>query len=391
MTEGLLLDVLLVAFLVIYAVRGWIDGAGRSLGAVVGALLAGVGGYLLAGVVGPRIPDPAWRTATTGLLVVGILLAGYLLGAWVGGRIAGRDAEPHRASRVIGTLVHLVAGGLAVTMLAGALPTLGVPALIRASSGSVVLRALESLTPDPVADALARARTQLLAAALPALDLVHPASRTGTAAPIDTGSPEIDRAAASVVRLSGIAAACSRTLNGSGVIVASDRVLTNAHVVAGLPDPIIETRDGQVLVGRVVYTDPGQDLAVIAAEGLAPAPIPLARGLSVGDPGVVQGYPYGGPLAVGTAQVLGVAAAPLDRIDGAGQSDREFYTLAATIRPGNSGGPLLTPDGRLAGLVFATSRDDDAVGYALTPTALAPVIDRAALLTRTVEGTACRM
>jgi S1-C subfamily serine protease len=48
------------------------------------------------------------------------------------------------------------------------------------------------------------------------------------------------------------------------------------------------------------------------------------------------------------------------------QVTREIYAVYATVRPGNSGGPLLATDGRVYGVVFAASVDDPRTGYALT-------------------------
>ncbi len=62
--------------------------------------------------------------------------------------------------------------------------------------------------------------------------------------------------------------------------------------------------------------------------------------------------------------------------------DRRILELRAAIQPGDSGGPLVLPDGTIGGIVFAESRTDPSVGYALTPTAVAtsvmPAIGRTA-------------
>ena len=76
-------------------------------------------------------------------------------------------------------------------------------------------------------------------------------------------------------------------------------------------------------------------------------------------------------------------------IYGDSTSEREVYTLAAEINPGNSGGPLLALDGEVAGVVFAKSADSSQLGYAMTNTELAPVVDVAPELSAAVSSGSC--
>jgi S1-C subfamily serine protease len=205
----------------------------------------------------------------------------------------------------------------------------------------------------------------------------------------DTGTDALTRAAASVVRITGNAYECGQNQTGSGFVVATDRVVTNAHVVAGVTEPIVEVPGGAALPGRVVYFDPAKDLAVIAVNGLPADPLPLAENLPRGTVGVVDGYPYGGPFSTKPAKVLSVGTTSVDDIYGAAGGNREIYTLAADVREGNSGGPLLSADGAVAGVVFAKSADIANVGYALTMTELSPVAAQATGLTATAPSGTC--
>ena len=63
---------------------------------------------------------------------------------------------------------------------------------------------------------------------------------------------------------------------------------------------------------------------------------------------------------------------------------REVYAIRGVVRPGNSGGPLLTADGRVAGTVFAMSALDPQTGYVLTDAATAPLLDAAGALSEPV-------
>jgi S1-C subfamily serine protease len=86
-------------------------------------------------------------------------------------------------------------------------------------------------------------------------------------------------------------------------------------------------------------------------------------------------------MQVGTAQV--------DDIYGTSTHPREVYTLAADVRQGNSGGPVLTLDGTVAGVVFARSADTASVGFAMTMAELDPVAAEASTLTATVSSGDC--
>ncbi|UUT35545.1 trypsin-like peptidase domain-containing protein [Microbacterium elymi] len=104
---------------------------------------------------------------------------------------------------------------------------------------------------------------------------------------------------------------------------------------------------------------------------------------------MVAGYPYGGPFTLGDAQVLSAGTAPVADIYDESSEPRPVYSLKAQVRPGNSGGPLLTASGTVAGVVFARSEDDGDLGYAIADQALAPVVARLGSFTSTVSSGHC--
>jgi S1-C subfamily serine protease len=161
---------------------------------------------------------------------------------------------------------------------------------------------------------------------------------------------------------------------GSGFVVAEDRIVTNAHVVAGVESVLVELPNEPARDGVVVYFDPADDLAVIAVDVDAAA-LPVVDPLAEGDSAAVQGYPHGGPFETEPASVVSVGTITAQDIYGGGGSDREIYALAAEVVPGNSGGPLLTPEGEVAGVVFARDEARADIGYAMTTTELGPVLD----------------
>jgi S1-C subfamily serine protease len=175
--------------------------------------------------------------------------------------------------------------------------------------------------------------------------------------------PAINEVSRSTVRVEALG--CGGFLTGSGFVAARNLVVTNAHVIAGTSG--ITVRDGNEARRAVpVVFDPETDLAVLRVSGLSGPPLTLATGeLGRGTGGAVLGYPGGGPLTAGPAAVLQAFDAQGRDIYDDGLTTRAIYTIEATVRPGNSGGPFILPDGRVAGVVFARSVSDGSVGYAL--------------------------
>jgi S1-C subfamily serine protease len=191
------------------------------------------------------------------------------------------------------------------------------------------------------------------------------------------------------VKVTGTAYACGQDQSGSGFVIAADRVLTNAHVLAGVRSPVVLRDDGTALVGRVTYFDPSSDLAVVTVSGLDRPALPVDDVPSVGTTGVIDGFPFGGPFTSGGARVLQVGETRVPDIGGGGSSTRSLETVAADVEQGNSGGPLLTTAGHVMGIVFAKSSTTADVGYAMTPTQFRTVVSHAPAYRTAVSSGAC--
>jgi len=392
MLPARLLDVLLVIVLLVYLSEGWRNGFIRSLSAIIGLVAGAVAAFFLIPVVGTIVPDPFWRTFFVVSTVVALIILGSMAGAGIGRLLRGRvEKTPLRPlDRVGGALSNLVVGALITALLAGSVASLGIPVLSAAVSNSWVLQGINTVTPEPVTAALARLRSVVAAQGLPVISGGFSGITKSPGVPkVNTGTSALTAAAASVVRINGTAYACGQNQSGSGFVIAKDRIVTNAHVVAGVQQPIVQAPNGQTLDGRIVYFDPQNDLAVIAVSGLRAPTLGLGNPLAVGDDGVVDGYPFGGPFTTGGAQVLARSTESVENIYGSARSNRELYTLAADIEPGNSGGPLLETNGSIAGIVFAKSSTDANLGYAMTDTVLAPVVQQAAGLSAPTSSGSC--
>jgi S1-C subfamily serine protease len=192
-----------------------------------------------------------------------------------------------------------------------------------------------------------------------------------------------------VVKVTGVAPECSRQLEGSGFAFAPDRVMTNAHVVAGVSSPTVQTTGGRPLSATVVLYDPQRDVAVLDVPGLGGTPLQFSSPIRRGDNAVVVGYPENGPFDAVAARVRTVQNARGPDIYQDRQVTRQIYALYATVRPGNSGGPLLTLGGRVAGVVFAAAVDNAHTGYALTAGEVAGDAHQGASATGRVSTQGC--
>jgi S1-C subfamily serine protease len=103
----------------------------------------------------------------------------------------------------------------------------------------------------------------------------------------------------------------------------------------------------------------------------------------------VAGFPLDGPYRLDAARVREVVQARGSDIYGSPGASREVYSLFARVRPGNSGGPLLSGSGDVVGVIFAKSLDDNSTGYALTLDEARPVLDAAASATTPVGTGPC--
>jgi S1-C subfamily serine protease len=190
-----------------------------------------------------------------------------------------------------------------------------------------------------------------------------------------------------IVRIAGVAAACSLEQEGSGFVVSLDHVLTNAHVVHGLRSPRVQIGGtGYRYPARVVFYDPAIDLAVLDVPGLPARPLPISTApLPPGTAAVAAGFPLDGPFTLSTGSVQGQALDAGPPVGATRPRERPVYQLSVLVRPGNSGGPLLTSDGRVAGVVFARGKSRTPIGFAITSSAALDDVGPSLAATRTVS------
>ncbi|WP_417563642.1 MarP family serine protease [Microbacterium sp.] len=386
-----LFDIVLLLILLAALAIGYARGFVASAGVLAGLVAGGAAALWAAPTVGRLIAEPVWRPLAelaTWAVLLGIGAAvGGAVGAWLR---RGVDRTPLRVlDRIAGGVVSLVVAALVVSLAATGIAATGIPTVSADAASSRVVRSIDSLIPAPVQQALAQLRGTLAADGLPALGalLDHPAA--DPAPPIALDTPAVTAAMASVARITGVAYACGVSQTGSGFAIGADTVVTNAHVVAGVKEPTVQLPDGTARPGRIVAFDPEQDLAIIRAPGLGARPLQLSSTLPAGAAAVVAGYPYGGPLTAGDATVIATGTAPVPDIYDQGTAMRPLYSLRATVRPGNSGGPVLTAKGTVAGVVFARVEGASDRGYAIVETAVKDLVARSGSLSATVPSGHC--
>lgn len=371
------LDLLLLAVLGSAVVGGYrlgfvarvVSWIGLGLGVVAAAWLA------------PRVLDsfPGGNPPIRLLVAIGVFLlattAGASLGAVVGATVH-RLIPPGTGLRQVDRVAGGVVGGLGTAVLVWLLlPTLAeVPgAVSQVARNSTIARGIDRYGPA-APRALEDLRRQVAEVDFPQVFSRLAPSPTAGPPPGTVALPVAvrTRVAASTVKVYGTA--CGRVLSGSGFSPASDTIVTNAHVVAGVSRPSVLRPDGRRLPASVEVFDSKRDLAVLRVNGLGQDPLPVGTG-NEGDQGAVFGHPNGqDQLAVIPARIeTKVNAQGLD-LYGTSPIRREVFVLAAALVPGDSGGPLVGTGGQVMGVAFAIAPDRPATSYALTSGELRAVL-----------------
>ncbi|MQA09178.1 MAG: MarP family serine protease [Pseudonocardiaceae bacterium] len=365
-------DILVVLLAVLAAISGARQGFVIALPAFVGVLLGAIGGIRLAPLLIEYFDHPAAKVAFAVACVVLLVALGETIGVYVGRklkrkitsrRIDGVDSV--FGALVQGFVVFLVAWLIALPLTSAT----GLPGLVSAVKGSTVLGGVDRVMPPSAQQLPGELGALLDASGFPAA--IDPFSRTPITQvqppdPALQNSATVQRVRSSVLKVHGRAPACSRSLEGSSVVVSPQRVMTNAHVVAGTTDVTVEV-NGSDLSAHVVHFDPDADIAVLAVPGLTASPLPLAgREAVAGDDAIVLGYPLDGPYTASPARVRQRIRLQGPNIYGSGSVPRDVYTVRALVRSGNSGGPMVDPDGDVTGLVFGAATDDPETGFVLT-------------------------
>jgi hypothetical protein len=355
-----ILDWAIIAFTLALALWGYrqglIVGALTLVGFGVGAFLGSrLGPVLLSqGADSPYAP----LCGAIGALLVGALSAVALEGiALALRRRLIHHPFMHRADGAGGAaLIGAVALGLAWIFGAVALHAPGTTELRADVQNSVILRELDQVLP-PSGGVL-----NVLDRVDPAPSISGPATPTRRPNPEIAADPAILHAGGSVVRV--LSTACGLGIEGSGVAVQPNLIVTNAHVIAGADDTTVTTQSGVELDATAVYYEPEDDLALLRVQSPLPT-LPITSSRPAGADAAVLGYPENGPYTVTPARIGETRTTVSEDSYGVGPVDRTITALGGEVRSGNSGGPLLDRQGQVVGIVFAATTRGPAGGFAV--------------------------
>ncbi|MFE2750420.1 MarP family serine protease [Actinosynnema sp. NPDC059335] len=389
-------DLLVLALAAFAAVSGARQGMVVALPAFLGVLVGLVLGTQLAPLVVARFDNVVTKVVFAVGIVVLLVALGETLGVYVGRAIKPRvNSSPLRGvdnalgAIVQGAVVFVVAWMIALplTMVAG------LPSLAKTLNQSVILSTVDDVMP-PAARTLADDLRKLFdvsgfPAAMDPFDRT-PMREVGPPDPALSADPIVRRLEPSVLKVRGRAPSCSRALEGTGFVIAPERVMTNAHVVAGTTDVSVEVGIGE-FDATVVHYDAQTDVAILAVPDLEATPLEFRTDdIQPGEDGIVLGYPLDGPYTASEARVrerIRMLRGP-DIYD-AQTVTRDVYTVRAKVRSGNSGGPLVDPQGRVMGVVFGAAVDDQETGFVLTAEEVAEEVAKAPTMVRRVSTQTC--
>ncbi|WP_316522685.1 MarP family serine protease [Kitasatospora brasiliensis] len=392
------LDVLLIAAAVAFAVSGYRQGFVVGVLSLVGFL----GGGLLAVELLPLLLldriGPGTTASVVAVVVVIVLAAiGQAITAHFGWKLRGHIGR--RPARVLdasgGAVVNVVSMLLVAWLIGSALAGASLPTVSRQVRSSAVLGGVQNTLPSDAPNWFSDFSKVLARNGFPQVfnPFEHePITQVDSPDPALAASPAVARARQSLVKVVGTATSCGKTLEGSGFVFAPHRVMTNAHVVGGVSEPTVQIGGvGQLYDATVVRYDWQRDIAVLDVPKLNAPALAFAGEAKTNDSAIVAGFPENGAFNVQPARIRGRIQANGPDIYHRGQVVRDVYSVRSVVRQGNSGGPLLTPDGEVYGVVFAKSLDSADTGYVLTAAEVREDVERGGAASGRVDTQGCAL
>jgi S1-C subfamily serine protease len=393
------LDWLLLLLVLAYALSGYWQGFVTGAFATTGLLAGGlIGIWLVPVILGDAKPSLSVSLGALFIVIVSASLGQALL-QFLGAKL--RDKITWQPARAVDALGGALLSALAVLLVAWALGVAvtgsrigSLTAMVREST---VLRTVNSALPTSAVTSLQdfndAVGTSFPRYLQPFAD--EEIREVSPGAQRLLKDPDIANAEDSVLKIRGNNS-CGRGVEGSGFIFADDHLMTNAHVVAGVDDPDVII-DDQPVDATVVYYNPDLDIAVLEFDDADRPALQFVDSddeeqrsvIDAKDGVAILGYPQDGPYDIQRGRVREERKLESPDIYGHGSVIREVYSLRGLIRPGNSGGPIVTTQGHVAGVVFAASVTDDDTGYALTWSQVAEAADAGRTATREVSTGDC--
>ncbi|MFD9539623.1 MarP family serine protease [Streptomyces sp. NPDC060022] len=398
------LDILLLVGAVWFAVIGYRQGFVVGILSVIGFLGGGLVAVYLLPVIWDQVTDGSEVSSTAAIVAVVIVIVcasvGQAFTTHLGNKLRRYITwSPARALDATGgSLVNVVAMLLVAWLIGSALAGTSLPTLGKEVRSSSVLLGVSRVMPDEASNWFTDFSSVLAQNGFPQVFSPfanEPITEVKAPDPALAGSPVAARAKKSIVKVVGTAPGCGKVLEGTGFVFSNRRVMTNAHVVGGVDEPTVQIGgEGRLYDAKVVLYDWQRDIAVLDVPDLDAQPLRFTDTRSdaeSGDDAIVAGFPENGAYDVRSARIRGRIDADGPDIYHRGTVRRDVYSLFATVRQGNSGGPLLTPDGKVYGVVFAKSLDDPDTGYALTADEIREDIELGKAANQQVDSQGCAL
>jgi S1-C subfamily serine protease len=385
-----IIDVLIILFIISSLFRGNEIGFVRQAFSTVGFF----GGLLLGALIEPYTSAQASSELSKSIVTIcttlGMALLVMAIGEFVGERLKHRIklGPANKIDNNLGSVLAAVSLLLLVWLSASIFASLPYPGFQAAINNSRIVNTLERVLP-PAPPVIARLSTLIDPNGFPKVFTGQepPPSSTVDQPSLNGFQAAIAKVRPSVVKLEG--RGCGGIVEGSGFVVGKDLIATNAHVVAGITKPYVLDDNG-THTATPVWFDPDLDFAVLRVNNLAGSALEFNTATQdTGTAAAVLGYPGGGGFQADSAAILDRFTATGRNIYGSGQTARDIYEVQADIIPGNSGGPLITKDGKVIGVVFAESTNYRNIGYALTAEKVVSEIHDAAQRTTRVSTGNC--
>jgi S1-C subfamily serine protease len=396
------LDILLLLAAVWFAIIGYRQGFVVGILSVIGFLGGGLVAVLLLPVLWNQLTDRSQvTTAVTVVFVMVVIVCasvGQAFTTHLGSKLRVHiTLAPARALDATGgALVNVIAMLLVAWLIGSALARTAIPTLGKEVRDSKVLLGVSQVMPAQAPGWLNDFTSVLAQNGFPQVFSPfanEPITEVLPPDPALAGSPVAARAQRSIVKVVGTAPSCGKVLEGTGFVFSDRRVMTNAHVVGGVDEPTVQIGgEGKLYDAKVVLYDWQRDIAVLDVPELDAKPLEFTdEDARSGDDAIVAGFPENGDYDVRSARVRGRISADGPDIYHRGEVRRNVYSLYTTVRQGNSGGPLLTEDGKVYGVIFARSLDDAQTGYALTADEIRGDIDRGRTAVQQVDSQGCAL
>jgi S1-C subfamily serine protease len=398
------LDILLLLAAVWFAVIGYRQGFVVGILSVIGFLGGGLIAVYLLPVIWDRVTEDAEVSTAVaiGAVVIVIVCAsiGQAFTTHLGNKLRRYITwSPARALDATGgALVNVVAMLLVAWMIGLLLAGTTLPTFGKEVRNSSVLLGVDRVMPQQAPSWFQDFSSVLAQNGFPQVFSPfanEPITEVKAPDPALVGSPVAARAKKSIVKVVGTAPSCGKVLEGTGFVFSERRVMTNAHVVGGVEEPTVQIGgEGRLYDAKVVLYDWQRDIAVLDVPDLKARPLQFTGpddDAETGDSAIVAGFPENGAYDVRSARVRARINPDGPDIYHRGTVRRDVYSLYATVRQGNSGGPLLTPDGKVYGVVFAKSLDDPDTGYALTADEIREDIEIGRTANQQVDSQGCAL